>query len=67
MNKPWDGIVSQKDQEAYRAAGFGGRSGLGARSGLLIINSPACACEICFDDKGRQQCRYPACISEVLI
>jgi hypothetical protein len=46
MNKPWDGIISQKDQEAYRAAGFGGRSGLGTRSGLLIIDSPACACDI---------------------
>ena len=38
MNKPWDGIISQKEQEAYRAAGFGGRSGLGTRPGLLIID-----------------------------
>ena len=38
MNKPWDGIISQKEQEAYRAAGFGGRSGLGVRPGLLIID-----------------------------
>jgi hypothetical protein len=29
MNKPWDGIISQKDQEAYRAAGFGGAPVLG--------------------------------------
>ena len=38
MKKPWDGIISQKEQEAYRAAGFGGRSGLGTRPGLLIID-----------------------------
>ena len=24
MDKPWDGIISQQEQEAYRAAGFGG-------------------------------------------
>src|SRR5438105_7111897 len=38
MNKPWDGIISDEEQRAYRAAGFGGRSGLGVRPGLLIID-----------------------------
>jgi maleamate amidohydrolase len=38
MDKPWDGIISQQEQEAYRAAGFGGRSGLGVRPGLLVID-----------------------------
>ena len=39
MNKPWDAIISRKDQEAFRAAGFGGCSGLRVRSELLIIDS----------------------------
>ena len=38
MSKPWDGIISDEEQRAYRAAGFGGRSGLGVRPGLLIID-----------------------------
>ena len=38
MTKPWDGIISEEEQRAYRAAGFGGRSGLGVRPGLLIID-----------------------------
>ena len=38
MAKPWDGLISDEEQRAYRAAGFGGRSGLGVRPGLLIID-----------------------------
>ena len=29
MSNPWDGIVTAEEQRAYRAAGFGRRSGLG--------------------------------------
>src|SRR5579875_3737345 len=36
--KPWDGIISEEEQRAYRAAGFGRPSGLGARPALLIID-----------------------------
>ena len=36
--KPWDGIIPQEEQEAYRAAGFGRRTGLGQRPALLIID-----------------------------
>jgi maleamate amidohydrolase len=36
--KPWDGIISQEEQRAYAAAGFGRRTGLGVRPGLLIID-----------------------------
>ncbi len=36
--KPWDGIVSEEEQRAYRAAGFGKRTGLGTRPALLIID-----------------------------
>ena len=36
--KPWDGIISQDEQSAYRAAGFGRPSGLGERPALLIID-----------------------------
>ena len=36
--KPWDGIVSEEEQRAYRAAGFGRRTGLGACPALLIID-----------------------------
>jgi nicotinamidase-related amidase len=36
--RPWDGIVSEEEQRAYRAAGFGRRTGLGARPALLIID-----------------------------
>jgi maleamate amidohydrolase len=38
MTKPWDGIISEEEQSAYRAAGFGRLSGLGTRPGLLIID-----------------------------
>jgi maleamate amidohydrolase len=36
--KPWDGIISQQEQDDYRAAGFGRRSSLGKRPALLIID-----------------------------
>lgn len=36
--QPWTGIVSEDEQRAYRAAGFGRKTGLGARPALLIID-----------------------------
>ena len=36
--KPWDGIISDEEQRAYRAAGFGKPTGFGRRPGLLIID-----------------------------
>jgi nicotinamidase-related amidase len=36
--RPWDGIISEEEQRAYRAAGFGRPSGLGRRPALLIID-----------------------------
>lgn len=36
--KPWDGIIPEAEQRAYRAAGFGRRSGLGRRPALLVID-----------------------------
>lgn len=36
--KPWDGIISDEEQRAYRAAGFGRSSGIGTRPALLIID-----------------------------
>jgi len=36
--KPWDGIISEDEQRAYRAAGFGRPSGLGHKPALLIID-----------------------------
>src|SRR5688572_1098029 len=38
MARPWDGIISQDEQKAYRAAGFGRPQGLGTRPALLIID-----------------------------
>jgi len=38
MKKPWDGIVSDEEQRAYQAAGFGRPSGVGRRPALLIID-----------------------------
>jgi maleamate amidohydrolase len=35
---PWDNIIPKHEQEAYRAAGFGRRTGLGNRPALLIID-----------------------------
>jgi nicotinamidase-related amidase len=36
--KPWDGIISEEEQRAYNAAGFGRSSGIGKRPALLIID-----------------------------
>jgi nicotinamidase-related amidase len=36
--RPWDGIISEEEQRAYNAAGFGRASGLGKRPALLIID-----------------------------
>ncbi len=36
--RPWDGIIPEAEQRAYRAAGFGRPSGLGTRPALLIID-----------------------------
>jgi maleamate amidohydrolase len=36
--KPWDGIISEEEQNAYHAAGFGRPSGVGERPALLIID-----------------------------
>ena len=38
MNRPWDNIISEDEQRAYNAAGFGRSSGLGRRPALLIID-----------------------------
>jgi nicotinamidase-related amidase len=35
---PWDDIISDEEQRAYNAAGFGRRSGIGSRPALLIID-----------------------------
>lgn len=36
--RPWDGIISEEEQRAYAAAGFGKPQGMGERSALLIID-----------------------------
>jgi nicotinamidase-related amidase len=36
--KPWDHVISEEEQRAYRAAGFGNPSGIGSRPALLIID-----------------------------
>ena len=36
--KPWDGVISEEEQRAYRAAGFGRPTGTGKRPALLIID-----------------------------
>ncbi|MGE0311739.1 MAG: isochorismatase family protein [Lautropia sp.] len=36
--RPWDGIISDEEQRAYRAAGFGRPGGIGVRPALLIID-----------------------------
>lgn len=36
--KPWDGIISEEEQRAYNAAGFGKPTGLGKRPALIIID-----------------------------
>lgn len=39
MVRPWDGIISEEEQRAYNAAGFGRPTGLGKRPALLIIDA----------------------------
>jgi len=36
--RPWDGIVPESEQALYKAAGLGGRGGLGKRAALLVID-----------------------------
>ncbi len=36
--RPWDGIVPESEIEVYRKAGLGGRSGIGKRAALLVID-----------------------------
>ena len=36
--RPWDGIISEDEKKAYRAAGFGRPTGIGRRPALLIID-----------------------------
>jgi maleamate amidohydrolase len=38
MANPWDGIISDDEQRAYNAAGFGRSTGIGKRPALLIID-----------------------------
>lgn len=38
MAFPWDGIISEEEQRAYNAAGFGRATGIGSRPALLIID-----------------------------
>jgi len=38
VKKPWDGIISEEEQKAYLAAGFGRSGGIGQRPALLIID-----------------------------
>lgn len=38
MTRPWEGIIPAREQEIYRAAGFGNKSGLGRRPALLVID-----------------------------
>jgi maleamate amidohydrolase len=38
MSKPWDHVISQEEQQATYAAGFGRSSGIGKHPALLIID-----------------------------
>ncbi len=38
MTRPWDGIISEEEQKAYKAAGFGAPQGIGESPALLIID-----------------------------
>jgi maleamate amidohydrolase len=38
MKKPWDEVISEEEQRAYHAAGFGRPSGIGRRPALIIID-----------------------------
>jgi nicotinamidase-related amidase len=36
--RPWDGVISEEEQEIYRLAGFGSPGGFGERPALLVID-----------------------------
>lgn len=38
LRRPWDHLISENEQKAYRAAGFGRPTGFGKRPALLIID-----------------------------
>jgi nicotinamidase-related amidase len=38
QGRPWDGLISEDEKRAYRAAGFGRPTGIGKRPALLIID-----------------------------
>lgn len=38
LRRPWDQLISENEQKAYRAAGFGRPTGFGKRPALLIID-----------------------------
>jgi len=38
IKSPWDGVISEEEQRAYEAAGFGRPTGVGKRPALLIID-----------------------------
>jgi len=38
VKRPWDDIISEEEQRAYRAAGFGKPGGCGTRPALLVID-----------------------------
>ena len=38
LRRPWDRLISENEQKAYRAAGFGRPTGFGKRPALLIID-----------------------------
>ena len=38
MRRPWDGVISEEEQRAYNASGFGRSSGIGTNPALLIID-----------------------------
>lgn len=37
--RPWAGFVSEEDEDICRAAGYGGRQGLGDRIGVLVVDA----------------------------
>lgn len=37
-SRPWDGVISEEEKRAYRAAGFGKPGGMGKRPALAIID-----------------------------
>ena len=41
--RPWDSIISDEEQRAYHAAGFGRPSGLGTRPATVVVRSHSSA------------------------